>query len=75
MRGETELHLRFYYQSMAKHNKLARTRIVFVDKDLHNINFIKEYFPNAQVLLCVFHVLKYLKAMIWKEEWSKEGSL
>ena len=34
---------------------------------------ITRYFRNANLLLCVFHVLKYLMSKIYKEEISKEG--
>jgi hypothetical protein len=30
-----------------------------VDKDLTNIELLKQYYPNATILLCTFHVLKW----------------
>jgi hypothetical protein len=35
-----------------------------VDKDLQNLDLIHERYTNAQVLLCVFHVIKYIKVRI-----------
>ena len=39
---------------------------IMVDKDLTNINVLKEFFPNAKILYCLFHVIKWLKGVISK---------
>lgn len=36
-------------------------RVIMVDKDFREINVFKEAFPDARILLCTFHVLKWLK--------------
>jgi len=35
-----------------------------VDKDLTNIELLKQYYPNANILLCTFHVLKWFKKLV-----------
>jgi len=35
-----------------------------VDKDLTNIELFKQYYPNANILLCIFHVLKWFKKTV-----------
>ena len=35
-----------------------------VDKDLTNIELLKQYYPNANKLLCTFHVLKWFKKLV-----------
>ena len=42
------------------------------DKDLQNIDLLKKYFPQANILLCTFHVIKYLKGVVADYE-SKEN--
>ncbi|CAF1492282.1 unnamed protein product [Adineta steineri] len=56
--------LEFFYAAMSKNNDLTKTQVVIVDKDLTNIDILQQYFNNAKILLCVFHVLKYLKSQI-----------
>jgi hypothetical protein len=35
-------------------------KVVMVDKDLNEIRVIRSQFPGAEVLICTFHVKKYL---------------
>ncbi|KAG6950404.1 hypothetical protein JG688_00014171 [Phytophthora aleatoria] len=35
-----------------------------VDKDIKEVDVLRESFPNATLLLCHFHVLKYLRAIV-----------
>jgi hypothetical protein len=37
-----------------------RIQVIFVDKDLKNIKLLEQFFPKAIILLCTFHVVKYL---------------
>ncbi|OWZ22349.1 LOW QUALITY PROTEIN: SUMO protease [Phytophthora megakarya] len=39
-------------------------QVVMVDKDMNEISVIKHSFPDATVLLCHFHVLKYRRTVI-----------
>ena len=45
-------------------NDTSRIKIVMVDKDLSIINVLKCKLPNAKILLCKFHVMKYFKKKI-----------
>ena len=40
------------------------TNIFVVDKDFNEIFVLKRVFPEAKILLCTFHVLKYEKNLI-----------
>jgi len=51
---------------------VAKTRIVFVDKDQREIGALKDEFPGAQVLLCWFHVLKAMKTAVADLDCVKE---
>ena len=55
--------LEFFYSSMESYNDLSKTEIIIVDKDLTNIDLIKNYFNNEKlrILLCTFHSLKYIR--------------
>jgi hypothetical protein len=46
-------------------------RVIVVDKDMNEIRMLQENFPEAQVLLCKFHVIKYLKERCAKPEYGK----
>ncbi|CAF1668593.1 unnamed protein product, partial [Rotaria sp. Silwood1] len=46
---------------LMKLNDLSETQVVMIDKDLTNAGILQDYFDKARTLLCVFHVLKYLK--------------
>ena len=45
---------------------MPEIKVIMVDKDLTNINVLKEFFPNAKILYCLFHVIKWLKGVISK---------
>ena len=32
--------------------------VIIIDKDLTNIELLQKYFPDSQILLCTFHVIK-----------------
>ena len=64
MATDTKENLDFFYSSMRDHNDLQQTQVIMVDKDLKNIDILQKYFANAKILLCVFHVLKYLKLQV-----------
>ncbi|KAJ0392791.1 hypothetical protein ATCC90586_010983 [Pythium insidiosum] len=42
-----------------------------VDKDLNEVRALQKHFPEARVLICHFHVLKYLNFMARKPEFGK----
>ena len=47
-----------------KYFRLEKTKVLMVDKDFNEINCLKEVFTKAKVLLCMFHVLKYIKGKV-----------
>ncbi|CAF5108892.1 unnamed protein product [Rotaria sp. Silwood1] len=49
---------------LMKLNDLSETQVVMIDKDLTNAGILQDYFDKAGTLLCVFHVLKYLKVQV-----------
>ncbi|KAJ0406038.1 hypothetical protein P43SY_010094 [Pythium insidiosum] len=48
-----------------------KVEVLMVDKDLNEIKILRKYFPRARVLICSFHVVKYLKAASRKPEYGK----
>ncbi|KAJ0408790.1 hypothetical protein ATCC90586_005541 [Pythium insidiosum] len=38
-----------------------QVRVIVVDKDLNEIRVLQAHFPHARILICTFHVIKYLK--------------
>ncbi|CAF3367722.1 unnamed protein product [Rotaria socialis] len=56
--------LQFFYSSISEDNDLTQTEVIMIDKDLTNLDVLKEHFPTARILLCIFHVLKYLKIRV-----------
>jgi len=49
-------------------------RVIVVDKDLNEIRVLETNFTEARVLICHFHVIKYLKEMRAKPEFGKVSS-
>lgn len=45
--------------------------VIIVDKDLNEIRVLRSFFPNARVLICVFHTLKWLALVSRKPEFGK----
>ncbi|KAE8975857.1 hypothetical protein PF011_g24298 [Phytophthora fragariae] len=48
-------------------------RIVIVDKDMREIDIIRKKLPEARVLLCHFHVIKWLHETIQKSKKTPEA--
>ncbi|ETK85914.1 hypothetical protein L915_09407 [Phytophthora nicotianae] len=46
-------------------------RVIVVDKDLNEIKVLESDFPEARVLICHFHVIKYLNEKRSKPEFGK----
>lgn len=49
-------------------------RVIVVDKDMNEIRVLEANFPDARILICHFHVIKYLKEMRSKPEFGKISS-
>ena len=56
-----------YFQAM--NPRWQEVRVVVVDKDLKEINVIRRLLPNARVLLCQFHVKKWLSDVVNKNQY------
>ncbi|RLN06541.1 hypothetical protein BBJ28_00021182 [Nothophytophthora sp. Chile5] len=41
-------------------NNWEQTKVIVVDKDLNEVQVLKRMFPDSRVLLCHFHVIKWL---------------
>ncbi|OWZ02724.1 hypothetical protein PHMEG_00025668 [Phytophthora megakarya] len=52
-------------------SRINMLRVIMVDKDLNEIRVLESNFPDARVLICHFHVIKYLKEMRSKPEFCK----
>jgi hypothetical protein len=44
-------------------DQIKLLRVIVVDKDMNEIRVLQGHFPEARVLICHFHVIKYLKEM------------
>ncbi|OWZ19155.1 hypothetical protein PHMEG_0006637 [Phytophthora megakarya] len=51
--------------------RIELLRVIVVDKDLNEIKILESKFPKARVLVCHFHVIKYLKEKRAKSEYGK----
>ncbi|OWZ17243.1 Cysteine protease [Phytophthora megakarya] len=49
-------------------------RVIVVDKYLNEIRVLETNFPEARILICNFHTIKYLKEMRQKPEFGKFSS-
>ncbi|KAE9316426.1 hypothetical protein PF008_g19014 [Phytophthora fragariae] len=54
--------------------RIKLLRVIMVDKDMNEIRVLESNFPEARVLICHFHVIKYLKEMRSKPEFGKISS-
>jgi hypothetical protein len=45
-------------------------RVIMVDKDLNEIRVLRARFPEARVLICTFHVVKYFSVAVKKAEFG-----
>lgn len=46
-------------------------QVIVVDKDLNEIRVLQSYFPDVRILICVFHVIKWLKLASRKPEYGR----
>lgn len=64
MRRETTVNMEYMYQCLSTVLDSSKCQIIMVDKDLQNLDLIREYFPNSRLLLCTFHVIKYIRSIL-----------
>jgi hypothetical protein len=55
-------------------SRIKLLRVIMVDKDMNEIRVLETHFPEARVLICHFHVIKYLKEMRSNPEFGKISS-
>lgn len=48
----------------------GEVRVIIVDKDFGEISLLQVAFPAARILLCVFHLVKYLRNEMSKREYN-----
>jgi hypothetical protein len=46
-------------------------RVIVVDKHMNEIRMLQSHFPEVRIMICVFHVIKWLKSMRAKPEFGK----
>jgi hypothetical protein len=49
-------------------NDWEATRVIVVDKDLKEIEVLTRMFPNARILICHFHVIKWLATAVYDDK-------
>jgi hypothetical protein len=54
--------------------RIDHLRVIVVDKDLNEIRVLETNFPDARILICHFHVMKYLKEKRSKPEFGKTST-
>ena len=64
VRSETKENINTVLEKFCEYNDVKGVRIVMLDKDLNEMNAIREHIPTATVLLCKFHVMKYFKKKV-----------
>ncbi len=64
MRQETNSNYEFTYQNVFSVLNASLVKIIMVDKDLQNLDLLRTAIPKAKLLICTFHVLKYLGTRI-----------
>ncbi|KAG6623939.1 Dynein heavy chain [Phytophthora cinnamomi] len=52
-------------------DKTRLLRVIMVDKDLNEIKVLQLAFPEAHILICHFHVIKWMKETREKPEYGK----
>ncbi|RLN91265.1 hypothetical protein BBJ28_00025456 [Nothophytophthora sp. Chile5] len=50
--------------------RIKMLRVIMVDKDMNEVRMLQSNFPEARVLICHFHVIKYLKEMRGSEKYG-----
>lgn len=55
---EDEESIKEFLNFIGGNNDISRTKVAAVDKDLSEINAIKQEWPHVSVILCYFHVIR-----------------
>jgi hypothetical protein len=70
MRNESDPNLEFSYLEFKKILGETTIKYFFVDKDLQNLELLKIIYPDVVILLCTFHVIKYIHSYLANEPLS-----
>ena len=72
MRGTTSIALERMFSLFKERNENWEQiiKVIVVDKDFNEIQVVEKMFPKAQVILCVFHVLAYIKKEVRKSKYA-----
>ena len=62
--AETEDNVKWMLESLRERNPEFKPRVFMADKDFNERAIIKELFPTATVLICLFHSLRSFKREI-----------
>jgi hypothetical protein len=66
--GDWHMHRAIEHFKRANDGRWKLLRAIVVDKDMNEIKVLQSHFPEAEILLCSFHVIKYLRGMMKKSE-------
>ena len=61
IRSETKENIEQCLTHFCNFNDVSQSKVIMVDKDLTEINALKSKIPDAEILLCKFHIMKYFK--------------
>ena len=66
MKFETKENLEYLYNLLKLSPNIPEIKVIIVDKVLTNLDVLRVAFPNARILLCSFHVIKWVRSVIGK---------
>lgn len=49
-------------------------RVIVIDKDMGELSLLEAHFPNVKVILCHFHLKKYIRSEMSKSEYGGPSS-
>jgi hypothetical protein len=62
LKYETSVNMKWMYDQFCDTFDAKAIELFMMDKDLQNIKLLQSILASAQLLLCTFHVIKYLKS-------------
>ena len=72
--GDWHMHRAIEHLKRANAESWKIVRVIVVDEDLNEIRVLQTEFPEARVIICHFHVLKYLTLIAHKPQYGKISS-
>ncbi|KAG3239449.1 hypothetical protein PI124_g15614 [Phytophthora idaei] len=49
-------------------------RVIAIDKDMGELSLLESHFPHVKVILCYFHLKKYIRSKMTKSEYARPSS-